>query len=131
MFVCTPNSRSFMILDRSALTSSKNIFMKSDVLSYGAHSRYERARDYSSVDNFSGPYQNITGSARVSYKTGLKTMPDECLRKDCAICGHRIQGENWYCPHCKLCLCFFCGMQIVVEEHTMDPLCPACGNKLI
>lgn len=30
-------------------------------------------------------------------------MPDECLRKECVIYGHRIQGENWYCPPCKLC----------------------------
>jgi DNA-directed RNA polymerase subunit RPC12/RpoP len=57
-------------------------------------------------------------------------MADECLGKACAVCGKRINGPGFRCPSCRLCLCFFCGMKIVLAESSMNPLCPSCGNKL-
>jgi predicted RNA-binding Zn-ribbon protein involved in translation (DUF1610 family) len=58
-------------------------------------------------------------------------VSDECLWKVCAICGRKIQGANFHCPNCKLCLCFRCGVKIVLAEHIVEPNCPSCGTKII
>ncbi|HYB68408.1 MAG TPA: hypothetical protein VEC97_02580 [Candidatus Acidoferrales bacterium] len=60
----------------------------------------------------------------------MKRMSDECLCKECPICGNRITGANYCCPNCKLCLCFQCGVKIVLAEHGAKPTCPSCGNKM-
>ncbi len=54
-------------------------------------------------------------------------MVDECLTKPCALCGKRIQGANWHCPHCKVCICLYCGIYEIKERLK----CPKCGGKLV
>jgi hypothetical protein len=35
-------------------------------------------------------------------------MSDEYLGKPCSLCGKRIQGANWLCSYCGICICYFC-----------------------
>ncbi|MGB8781369.1 MAG: hypothetical protein WCD81_12070 [Candidatus Bathyarchaeia archaeon] len=56
-------------------------------------------------------------------------MSNDCLTKPCSLCGNRIQGANYHCPTCKICICFGCGLKMVNKENY--PLrCPRCGAKL-
>ncbi|MGD0496711.1 MAG: hypothetical protein ABSB28_11865 [Candidatus Bathyarchaeia archaeon] len=56
-------------------------------------------------------------------------MSDNCLTKPCSMRGNRIQGANYHCPVCKICICFGCGVKMISKENY--PLkCPKCGAKL-
>jgi hypothetical protein len=41
------------------------------------------------------------------------------------MCGDIIQGANWYCPNCKICICLTCGINM------RKNVCPKCGKKLL
>ncbi|MGA3193156.1 MAG: hypothetical protein ABSD73_11705 [Candidatus Bathyarchaeia archaeon] len=56
-------------------------------------------------------------------------MSNDCLTKPCSMCGNRIQGGNYYCPTCKICICFGCALRMISKDNY--PLkCPMCGTKL-
>ncbi|MBK5133314.1 hypothetical protein JJE00_02675 [Candidatus Bathyarchaeota archaeon] len=57
-------------------------------------------------------------------------MQDCCLRRPCDACGKRIQGGNWHCPRCNICLCYYCGLSLIIDyKHNYPLKCPMCNQE--
>jgi len=58
-----------------------------------------------------------------------KPLADCCLTRLCDMCGIRIQGANYHCPKCDICICSGCGLKMMSKGDY--PLrCPMCSAKL-
>jgi hypothetical protein len=56
------------------------------------------------------------------------------LSKPCDACGHMVGGGVYWCPKCKICLCFqrhfeLWDMQRKKDQKDFEQVCPMCGGQ--
>lgn len=58
-----------------------------------------------------------------------ESVADPCLTKTLDTNSKRIERGSFHCPHCNVCICFTCGIELLKKE-TYPASVPKCGEKL-
>ena len=57
-------------------------------------------------------------------------MSAKCAGKLCNVCGKTIESANYSCSKCGVCICFYCGAEMLKEIEDAYLKCPRCSSKL-